>query len=214
MEILSSTKDSAMTLKVSLGIKNPLLSFGVLMTLVIAFDRYLHMTRMHSYSLVMRHRKANVLVICCALFAVLYACFKGISSHYDFYAELIITMTALGLACIIIILVLYYRALKSITKNVCNETLSAENRNIRNAGKEVSKAVFLILTCLLITMIPAIVFTSCLVFMPSQKWTKVAMYTSYIFFNLNPTLNAIIIIYFSLDLRSCVKQLFSVQCWQ
>ena len=214
MEILSSTKDGTMALKVSLGIKNPLISFGVLMILIIAIDRYLHMTRMHSYNLVMTHRKANILVICYALFAVLYACFKGISSHYDFYAELIITMTVLGLACTMIILVLYYRALRSITNHVRNETLSAENRSIRNAGKEVSKAVFLILTCLLITMIPAIVFTSCLVFMQSHKWIEVAMYASYIFFNLNPTLNAIFIIYFSRDLRRCVRQFFSVQYWQ
>lgn len=214
MELLSSNKDGTMALKISVGIKNPMICFGVLMILIIAVDRYLHMTRMNNYNLVMTHRKANILVICCAVFTVIYACMTRISNLYDFYAEVIITTTVIGLVCIIIIILLYYQALRSITNSVHSENLDIENRNIRNAGREVSKAVFLILTCLLFTMMPAIIFTSCLVLMKSQKWTQVALYTSYVFFNLNPTLNAIIVIYFSRDLRSCVRQLFSIQCWQ
>ena len=189
----------------------PLSVFTILMILLIAIDRYLHMTRIHSYRLIMTHKRANILMLSCALTSMAIVCILG-SSYLSatFHAVFSTTMCVLGLACIIVVLVLYYRALKSVRNSVHNSAFT-DNINIRNAGKEGSKAVFFILTCLLITVTPTFICSPLSLYIPSQEWTLLALYTAKVTFYFNSTLNAVIIICFSRDLRNCIRQLFSHQ---
>lgn len=186
----------------------PLAFFTTRMILLISVDRYLHLTRMN-YSLIITHRRANILVLCNALFAVFEACILGIThNHFKFYVGFLTFVYLMCLVCIIIVIVLYHKALRSIRNRIHNGTLARENRNIRNAGRDVSKAVFMTLACLLSTMIPSLLLSPLPMYMPSQQWTYMAMYATGIIYYLNSTLNAVIIIYFSRDLRNCIKHLF------
>lgn len=189
----------------------PLSVFTILMILLIAIDRYLHMTRIHSYSLIMTQRRANVLMLSCALISMAIVGMLG-SSYLNatFHAVFSTTMCVMGLACIILVMMLYYRALKSIQNSVHNSTLT-DCRNIRNAGKEASKAVFFILTCLLLTVTPTFICSPLSLYVPSQEWTLVALYAAKVTFYLNSTFNAVIIICFNRDLRNCVRKVFSNQ---
>lgn len=189
----------------------PLSVFTILMILLIAIDRYLHMTRIHRYSLIMTQKRANVLMLSCALISMAIVGILG-SSYLNatFHAVFSTTMCVMGLACIILVMMLYYRALKSVKNSVHNSALT-DYRNIRNAGKEASKAVFFILTCLLLTVTPTFICSPLSLYVPSQEWTLVALYAAKVTFYLNSTFNAVIIICFNRDLRNCVRKVFSNQ---
>ena len=110
--------------------------FTTLMILLIAVDRYLHMTRMNNYSSIMTHRRANILVAFCALSALFNAGIMEGSYHFDFYEWFLTALCAVGIVSIIASFILYYTALRSLTKCINNESLATQNRNIRNAERE------------------------------------------------------------------------------
>ena len=181
--------------------------FTTLMILLIAVDRYLHMTRMNSYSSIMTHRRANILVAFCALLALFNACIIVVSYHFDFYEWFLTALCAVGIVSIIASFTLYCTALRSLTNSINSESLATQNRNIRNAEREISKAVFLILTCLVLTVTPNYICTLLWLHIPTQNWTMMALNTSYTTFYLNSTLNAAIMIFFSRDLRNCFRDM-------
>ena len=184
--------------------------FTVLMISLTAIDRYLHMTRMNNYTQIMTHSRANKLVLYCALSALIDTSVIGASYYFNFYEEFATCLCVIGLVCILLSFGLYYRALRSIMTTVDNRTFTEANRNIRNAAKEVSRAVLLIFLSLVLTMIPMFILLPLRLYMP-RKWTFIALYTSQSIFFLNSTFNAIIIIYHSRDLRSCVRHLLPSQ---
>ena len=185
--------------------------FTTLMILLIAVDRYLHMTRMNNYRSIMTHRRANILVTFCALSALFNACIIGASYHFDFYEWFLTALCAVGILSIMVSFNLYYTALRSLTNSINSGSLATRNRNIRNAEREISKVVFLILTCLVLTVTPNYVCTLLWLHIPTQKWTMMALNASYTTFYLNSTLNATIMIFFSRDLRNCVRDMFTFQ---
>ena len=208
LKLKASRKHYSTLIKIVRVFLYPLTAFTTLMILLIAVDRCLHMTKPHKYSRIMTHRKANILVTGTAILTVCGACIMGMSYYYNFYAEFLTTKSVVGLFSMVLVFVLYHKALRSVTSGVQNRNLATKNRNIRNVGREASKAVFLILTCLLLTVTPFLIFAPLPLYMPDQKWTLMAQFTSEAIFYCNSSLNAIIIIYFSRDLRSCVRQLF------
>lgn len=206
----SRKKDYTMTKSVVNLIQCLLSAFTVLMILLTAVDRYLHMTRMNNYSQIMTHRRAKKLVLYCALSAFIGTCLMGASYYFNFYEGFVTFLCVIGIVCTLLSFCLYYRALRSIKMRVDNRTFTEANRNIRNAGKEVSKAVLLIFLSLALTMTPMFILFPLRVYVP-RKWSFMALYASQSVFFLNSTFNAIIIIYFSRDLKNCVRQLFSCQ---
>ena len=209
IEMAASRKEYYSTVKSIVNVlQYPLLAFSVLMILLTAVDRYLHMTKMNNYSQIMTHSRANKLVFYCALSAFIDACVTGASYYLNFYEEFVTFLCVFGLVCILLSFGLYYKALRSITVRVDNASFSEENRNVRNAGKEVSRAVFFIFACLALTMTPTFILLPVRLYMP-QKSTYTALYTMNALFYFNSTLNAVIIIYFSRDLRSCVRQILN-----
>ena len=201
----------AITRRIYAAVLYPFNFFTTLMILLIAVDRYLHMTRMNNYSSVMTHRRANILVTFCALSALLNACIMEVSYHFDFYKWFLTALCAVGIVSIIVSFILYYTALRSLTKSINSGSLATQNRNIRNAEREISKVVFLILTCLVLTVTPNYICTLLWLHIPTKKWTMMALGTSYTTFYLNSTLNATIMIFFSRDLRNCVRDMFTFQ---
>lgn len=206
----ASRKSFTMTENIILMIRFPLGVFTTLMILLIAVDRYLHMTRMHNYSLIMTHRRANILVLCCALLTILDASIVGISQrNFDVFVWLVTCQCTIGLACIIVVFALYYKGLRSLTNSINNGTVPVESRNTRNAGRQLSNTVFSILACLLLTITPSYILRTFLLHKASKHWSLVAVQASYVIYYLNSTFNAVMIICFSRDLMNCVRQLFT-----
>ena len=212
MRMKASRDNFTLTENIVLLIRFPLGVFTTSMILLIAVDRYLHMTRMHNYSLIMTHRRANILVLCCALLTIIDACIVGISRQiFSVFVWLVTYQCIIGLACIMVAFILYYRGLRSLTNSINNANVPIESRNTRNTGRQLSKTVFSILACLLLTITPSYIMRTFLLHKASQHWSLVAVQASYIIYYLNSTFNAVIIICFSRDLMNCVRQLFPCQ---
>lgn len=206
-----ASEDYAITSRIVGIVLYPFDVFTTFMILLLAVDRYLRMTRMNNYSLIITHRTANILVTLCALSTLFNTCIMGLSHYFHFYRWFLTALCAIGIVSVAVSFILYYTALRSLAKGMNNRSLATQNRNIRNAEREISKAVFLILTCLVLTVTPTYICTLLWLHIPTQKWITMALNTSYLTFYLNSTFNAAVMIFFSRDLRNCVREMFTFQ---
>ena len=182
--------------------------FAMFMIKLLAVDRYLQMSRVNNHMLVMSQGKVNISVVLCAVLTTCLAALISVSYFYDFYAELIQMLCITGLFGIASVLVLYYRAVRSVTIRIQHDC-SVTNLNPRSSARELSIAIFVVLACLLLTIAPYFIFNIIAMHPSSQKWTILALYASYLVFNMNSALNAIAIFCFSQDLRTYIRQLLT-----
>ena len=182
--------------------------FAQLMIMLLALGRYLQMTRMQSYDRIMTHRNANIFVMLSGLITVCLTGFLGVSYYYGFYKEGLQALYGFAVLSSTLVSALYYRAVRSVTIRIQND-FSPRNIRMHKASREISVATLFVLTSLLFTSTTLLIFSVMTLHLYSQKWTLDALYGSYLMYNVNSALTAIIIIYVNRDLRDYVIQLLT-----
>ena len=187
-------------------------SFGMIS--VISIDRYIHMRHLTEYSTFMTNRRGIIMV---ATTAFLSACFDvliicGRVFGFALEVQLVINLTV---ACwIVIVFILYimaFKAIKSRTDQMkLDDGLSQFTIQRRNASREFSRAVLVILCALVICYTPYLIFSIKRYRFPKDE-DKLNMFLEYVafcFVSANSSFNAIIMLTFNKDMNNFVFQAF------
>ena len=182
--------------------------FAQLMILLLAFGRYLQMTRKENYNRIMTHRNANVFIMLSGLITICFAGIVAVCYYYGLYEKGIQAFYAFAILSTALVSVLYYRAVRSVTIRIQND-FSPRNIRMHKASREMSVATLFVLTSLLLTSTPLLIFGELTLYIFAQKWILDALNVSYLLCNVNSTLTAIIVIYVNRDLRDYAIQLLT-----
>ena len=182
--------------------------FAQLIILLLAFGRYLQMTRKQSYDRIMTHRNANLFIMVSGLITICFAGIIAVCFYYGIYEKGIQSFYAFAVLSVALVSVLYYRAVRSVTIRIQND-FSPRNIRMHKASREISVATLFVLTSLLLTSTPLLIFGELTLFIFAKKWILDALYVSYLLYNVNSALTAIIIIYVNRDIRDYAIQLLT-----
>ena len=139
------------TIQVTLTICN---SFSILMVVLIALDRLLHMKYLERYSSILTKRRGHLLIMPSLLFTFLTSAVFMLPLPPDAYAVWQSVFFALAVLLLISILVLYYYALRALRLKACHLTRSILNQNriLGKAAKRISICILLLTTPLVVLL--------------------------------------------------------------
>ncbi len=192
-------------------------SFGMIS--VISVDRYIHMRYLTHYNTMMTNRRGMIIVgataFISACFAVLLVCGRLFGFAFD--VQIVINLIV---ACwIIIVFLLYIKAYKAIrcrTQQMqLDDSLPQTASERRNASREFSRAVLVILCTLVTCYTPYLIF-SLKRYRMSKDDNELNVFLEYVafcFVSANSSLNAIIMLTFNKDLRNFLLRIFKTQEW-
>ena len=125
----------------------PCNSFSVLMVLLIALDRFLHMKYLERYSTVFTKKRGYlIMIIAFVLSLSLSLAFIPLLSQ-KFYTVVQLLLCMIIIAVLASILILYYKALRALRRKAhqITRTIIYQNKTLGNAAKRVSICIFVLI---------------------------------------------------------------------
>lgn len=183
--------------------------FSMIITLVIAVDRYLHLKYSRRYHFIMTSGRAKKCVAVAALTAAIIVALLGLSYQLNWYTEMLTMISVVSFLLLLAICIVYHRAYKSVDIQV--KDMQSQNINTRVSkgyNKGFSKAVLFILVSLLVLVTPFIIFRPISwQYQKTLQWTLTVNYIAQILVALNGTVNATLFLAFNRDLKRFVRNL-------
>ena len=184
----------------------PFNSFSVLMVLLIALDRYLHMRYLERYSTVFTKKRGYfVVIISFVLSLSLNLAFIPLLSQ-KLYAAVQLLYCIIIIAVLGSILILYYKALCALRRRAhqITRTIIYQNKALGNAAKRVSICIFVLITPITTSLIIDNVNTQ-LHFVDESVMNACRWY-SYITFLANGFCSSVIFISQNIPIRRFLKR--------
>lgn len=230
--LLKNAKNQCLHEIVAHSIQTAFCQFSVLMILVITMDRFIHMTYLTRYNIVMTRRRGFLLIISNLMITIMIALINMIASVYGFQFEIHMTTIAINTIIFIFIFVIYSKTYLAIRSRVqdshlirCNlpgsKMMTAMDGRRLNLVKPekyqhhhyFGKAMVFVLLALGGCYLPyfiIITYTSYLRFyaqkgVPIDNWKTVCLFWSMQLVYLNSTVNSIIVIFSSKQLKTFAR---------
>ncbi len=190
--------------------------FSMTMVLIIAVDRYIHMTQPLKYTALMTRFRAKLVVVVNIAFWLCVAIFHVLLLNHEFQIILSAAISMLVVVTFLIASVLYWKAYQTIRQQTKGLEKAAENGERdpgstmrRNASREFAKAVLCILFGALLCYFPIVLVTLITAHNTSSKSNshtvpEIAADASMFLFCIFPTANAAIFIFFNRQLKTFV----------
>ena len=107
--------------------------FSVIMILIVAIDRYIHMTSSTDYAARMNKFRANILVSMNIVMCISYAALQVCRHLYNFFPSSYTALNIFALVMVVIASGLYYSAYKSISRRTASVNIRMRERESKTA---------------------------------------------------------------------------------
>ncbi len=187
--------------------------FSIIMLLVIAIDRYLHMTYSSRYASLMTINRAKILVAFNACICLCVAILQVLGVIYGFYNALYSGLNIFALVMVFTASVLYFKAYRAIKRFIKHRNIELDSNRTsalnshRNPTEDFARAVLCILACTTTCYFPHVLVVAFRAF--SSKDLHIAFHLTRIWFCIFPSINAVVFIWFNRKLKIFVMLMFN-----
>ena len=182
-------------------------AFSILMIVLIAFDRYLHMKLLENYSTVFTKKRGYLAVIVSCIIAISTSIAVLLLVYYRIYLAMQLMYFTLIAVALVSILILYNNALSALRRkaHLITRTIINLNKELGNAAKRISICIFMLTTPIAIfLMIDNINLEQNFM---DESVLNICLWYSYITFLANGFCSSIIFISQNTPIRRFLKRL-------
>ena len=182
--------------------------FSALMTVLIAVDRYIHLTYPFTYIAIVTPTRSILATITLALVSVAIIAVVTMAYVWNFYKEILATISVFNAFILISSCCIYFHTLKSIKQKVSQTSFKSSSRC--RYDKEFSRAVLFILGSQIMLYTPFILIKPISEFIEMQKRLVLSLtFVSQLFIYFQGIANVLIFVYFHKETRQFVTQLLA-----
>lgn len=176
------------------------------MIVIITIDRYIHIKFPLRYNIIMTERKSKVLIWGSLIASSITTSVSVTGFYFKMELATLSAMSIIATLFLIIIVLLYYHAYKTITKRtqgIRNVQISGSNH--RNPSKAFHKAVLLSVSTMMVCCIPYFIIKPLPHYYINNTTIKTLEYASDVFIFANSCATAVIMIYLDKGLQKFVR---------
>ena len=204
LRFLDIKERSITALQITIVLRMTIAIFSGCMIIVISIDRYIHIVYLTRYSSVMTKKLARLLIAAAVIVPLGSIGFKILGLKFGFYMYTLFISSISAFLGLIVILILYYQAYRSINDRMKDNSINNDDRP--DARKTFARVALLLLASLFVSLTPFLVLHPLSWYYGDKHWAIFLANLFHVFVYMNSAINAIIIMYFDREIRNHLKE--------